>query len=148
VRSRRFAHGLTELLGDPHTLAANDNAGCCGGSRGGVGTPDAMPELPEAPMPSVARRFVLGSSTPRAALEIEGEALLGPGPDPIERVIVFGADESMQPHKVRADARGHRAISSDVAGASRWRVRVATVAGLIVLVDLVGRVLGSCGGAR
>lgn len=101
-------------------------------------------------MPSVARRFVLGSSTPRAALEIEGEALLGPGPDPIVGVIVF-ADESTQPHKVRADdrqARGHRAMSSDVAGASRWWGRVATVAGLIVLVDLVGRVLGSCGGAR
>ena len=29
-----------------------------------------------------------------------------------------------------------------------WWRRVATVAGLIVLVDLVGRVLGSCGGAR
>ena len=45
-------------------------------------------------------------------------------------------------------ARGHRAMSSDVAGASLWWRRVATVAGLIVLVDLVGRVLGSCGGAR
>ena len=45
-------------------------------------------------------------------------------------------------------ARGHRAMSSDVAGASLWWRRVATVAGLIMLVDLVGRVLGSCGGAR
>jgi hypothetical protein len=45
-------------------------------------------------------------------------------------------------------ARGHRAMSSDVADASLWWRRVATVAGLIVLVDLVGRVLGSCGGAR
>jgi hypothetical protein len=42
----------------------------------------------------------------------------------------------------------HRAMSSDAAGASLWWGRVATVAGLIMLVDLAGRVLGSCGGAR
>jgi len=114
-----------------------------------IGRTDRERLDPEAPPTSSTHRFLLGSSTPCDAPTIDGEALRGP--DPIVGLIVFAADESTQPHKVRADdrqARGHRAMSSDVAGASLWWRRVATVAGLIVLVDLVGRVLGSCGGAR
>jgi len=142
------------------------------------GTPDAVPDLvtPEAPMPSGTPdapttsgtpRFLLGSSTPRPLpLAIERD-VFHVGPDPIARVIVFGADESTPsqkmraderqarrhraPYKVRADerqARRHRAMSSESAGSSRWWRRGATVAGLIVLLDLVFRVLGSCGGAR
>jgi len=86
-------------------------------------------------------------------------------PVPSAHWFVIGTDdESMRPHIGRfrstphvlllaieredRQARGHRAMSSDVAGASLWWRRVATVAGLIMLVKLVGRVLGSCGGAR
>jgi hypothetical protein len=109
---------------------------------------------PVAPPTGSSRRFLLGSSTPCDAPAIEREALRAP--DPIVGVIVFG-DESTQPHKARADARqarghrarqarGHRAMSS--AGSSRWWRRGATVAGLIVLLDLVFRVLISCGDAR
>ena len=84
-------------------------------------------------------------STPCAALAIEREK---PEPE-VVGLIVLGDDESTQPHKVRADARqarGHRAMSS--AGAAMWWRCAAMVAGLIGLIDLVFRVLGSGGGAR
>ena len=91
-----IVHKLTELLGDPHTLAA--------------------------PVQS-DRWFVIGTD-----------------------------DESMRPHMGRVRSTPHalllRPMSSDVAGASRWWRRGATVAGLLALVDLAGRVLGSCGGAQ
>lgn len=91
-----IAHKLTELLGDPHTLAAPAQS---------------------------AHWFVIGTD-----------------------------EESMRPRMGRFRSTPHalllRPMSSDVAGASLWWRRGATVAGLLVLVDLVGRVLGSCGGAR
>jgi hypothetical protein len=87
---------LTELLGDPHTLAA--------------------------PVQS-ARWFVIGTD-----------------------------DESMRPHMGRFRPTPHalllRSMSSDVAGAALWWRRGAAVAGLLVLVELLARLLGSCGGAR
>ena len=86
-----------------------------------------------------------------------------PALDPARFVIGTDA-ESMRPHMGRCrstphallltierddrHARGRRWMAIDVAGASLWWRRGATVAGLLVLVDLVGRVLGSCGGAR
>jgi len=97
--------------------------------------------------------------------ELLGDPHTLTAPAPSAHWFVIGTDdESMRPHMGRfrstphalllaierddRQARGHRAVSSDVAGASLWWCRGATVAGLLVLADLVGRVLGSYGGAR
>ena len=153
-----IVHELNELLGNPHLIAAsvpNARSTFASHELGPVLDPAGLvigftdDESMRPHMGRLRSRFLLGSSPPRVLpLAIEREVSCEP--DPIAGVIVF-ADESTQPHKVRADdrqARGHRAMSSEVAGASLWWRRGATLAGLIVLVELMFRGLGSCGGAR
>lgn len=98
-------HGLTELLDDPHTLAA----------------PDAT------------------AVDPRVAHHGRADALVRCGRCPVRRS--HGAGEP------RFDRDRTLAVPSDSTRTARWRGRGATVAGLIVLIELAFRVLGSCGGA-
>lgn len=105
-------HGLTELLGDPRTLAGPD----------GGGSDDR----------------VVDEATHARVQPYR----------PVRHPPDFSTTAAEQARVDDRQARGHRVMSRECAGASRWWGRGAPVAGLIVLVGLVLRVLGSCGGAR
>lgn len=117
-----IVHQLSELLGNPHWVAVPAS------STSLTVVPDVV-------------------SHDRAIAQDEASrALTTPNANCIHSPLAGGAtDVGMRPHR---QAGGPRTMSSQNNGASRWWRRVAALAGMIVLTELMFRVLGSCGGAR